>query len=159
MSVARKFIKSMRETGFVDIMKAHEFSLTSDYPFFFRMRGDLIDCLAMQPLAAGKGVRVGIGVVKLDMYPDYDRGEFPKKFSKCYRNISNKYLSQGGVGYSSGNWDTSGVGRFEKTFTAMAKLIESDVLPWFDAIDTNKKLYESIFEDYRDNDRYGFLLK
>lgn len=159
MSIARKFIKSMRATGFVDVMKTYGFSLTSDYPFFYRVRGDFIDCISMQPLAAGKGVRVRISVVKFDMYPDYDRTQFPKKFSNVFSNISNKRINEKGVSFSSGNWDTSGVGRFEKTFTAMASLLETDVLPWFDAIDTDKKLYDSIFEDFLENGRYDFLLK
>ena len=158
MSIASKFIKSMEETGFVDTITELGFTLEKDDLIFYRKRNDFIDCISLQPLAAGKGVRLGVSVVRLEMYPEHEKTDFPRNFTKRFRNISNKYISSRGVGYSTGNWDTSGVGRFQKTFDEISSLLITDVLPWFNAIDTNRTLYESIFEDSRENGKYDFLL-
>ena len=157
MSVARNFIKSLKEVGFHETMESLGFSLASDYPMFYRFRGELIDCIVLQPVASGMGVMLHTSVVKLEMYPDYDAATFPKGFSKYFRNIANKFISEDGIGFDTGDWDTSGVGRFEKTFKEISSLLNSDVLPWFEEINSNQKLYESIFEDYQED--YDYLLK
>ncbi len=148
----------MVATGFCEKMESVGFTLANDHIWFYRKRGELIDCITLQPLAAGKGVRFGISVHKLDMYPDYDASTFPSSFSKHARNISNKYISDEGVGFSLGDWDTSGVGRVEKTFSAVSKLLETDILPWFDEVNSDKKLYDSIFDDFKTNGKYEYLL-
>ena len=158
MSIARKFLKNMKATGFHETMENYGFSLAADYPFFYRLRGELVDCIILQPLAAGKGMRVHVSVVKMDMYPNYDVSVFPKGFTSHHLNITEKFINEEGISYYSGHWDTSGVGRFEKTFSAMSELLETEVLPWFDEIDTDKKVYESIFEDFKDDGEFDYLL-
>jgi len=148
----------MKATGFVETIESVGFTLASDRIWFYRKRSDLIDCIILQPLAAGKGVRLSASVLRLDMYPEYDASTFPKGFTSHARNIANKYISEDGIGFSTGDWDTSGVGRFEKAFSAISDLLESDIVPWFDDIDSSQKLYDSIFEDLRTEGKYDYLL-
>jgi hypothetical protein len=159
MSIDDVFKKNMRATGFIEVIKDAGFLLAKDRVWFYRKRSDFIDYFMFQPIASGKGVRIGVSVLKFDMFPEYDYSSFPSGFSNHARNISNKYVSKRGISFAIGDWDTSGVGRFERTFKELSGLLEDKIIPWFDAIDTNKKLYDSIFEDYKDDGSYDYLLE
>ena len=146
MSVVTDFKQYIRDSGFLELMESHGFSLAKEKLWFYRLRGEFIDCLTLQTIAAGKGVRFHVSTYVFDMFPEYDESQFPKGFIYVKSNIANKFLNESGVGFSSGNWDTSGKGRALKTLKEASDLVESDLLPWFEHIDSRKKLYESIFE-------------
>lgn len=154
------FKRRLKDTRLVDGMKGIGFSVGPDFLFFYRLRGEFIDLINLQPLAGGNGLRIHVSVYLPSILPNYDMTKFPKGLGSACGNISYLYLTTNGIAYGGNHWKTKTDDIFQDSVNGILAKVESELIPWFDSIETKKDLYNSIHENVRvDNGDYSRMLE
>ena len=121
------FKRRLKNTQLVDGMKSIGFSVGPDFLFFYRLRGEFIDLINLQPLAGGDGLRIHVSVYHPSILPNYDMTKFPKGLGSACGNISYLYLTTKGIAYGGNHWKT----KTDDIFTKKIKNFTADKFDQF----------------------------
>ena len=158
--MSKKSIKKrIKSSGLISEMGQLGFTLGPSGMWFYRLRGEFIDAVFLQSLAGGKGLRIHVFSVIPDII-SYPMRDFPHEFDSKVGNVSRKYLTRRGIAYGGHAWPTDTELELEDSVSGITRLAKSDLLPWFNKIDTRRALYETIHEDVKeDNGEYSDRLR
>lgn len=147
--------KRMDGYGFFEKMQGLGYKRGPGRLWFYRKRGFFIDTLKFQPLAGGRSLRIHLSTYIPDIVPSYDMDDFPKGFASAGGNIFFLYLTRDGISYGGGNWKIESDNDLKNSLSLILDKVSKEVSPWFDSIDSRKKLYDCIHDNVKlDNEGY-----
>ncbi len=138
------FKKRAKKTTFLSDMKSLGYTLSPYQFWFYRVRDDFIDCVALQPIGSGFAFRVHVFTTSPCLNPEYDMSNFPKDFPGG--NESDHMLSPDGFKFFYDNWKSETDDELEQSLKAVVLAVNTYATPWFDQITAYRALYDSISE-------------
>lgn len=138
----RKYAKS---TGFESEMQEYNFIMGPSGLWFYRLRGDYIDFFEFWISSSKNWVTVPVTCLKKSIISHCDMSVFPKGFNVGIPIYTDSYINEEyGVEIGGEAWKIKTEQDIKNTFSEITNLFEKSVNKYFNNINTDTKLYDSL---------------
>jgi hypothetical protein len=152
MATNKELRKYAEEFELIEELKDLGFLLSPSALWFYRKRDGFIDYIGFEVKSSGAFMSIPVICLKEQFVDHCDMSKFPRGFTKGIPFYSSTYLNRKyGVEIGHNPWKISSVEQIKTTFHESLSLIKSNADPWFKAIDSNEKLWESYTLNFREN--------